>query len=298
MYNNTYEVICFGEILWDVLPQSAVPCGAPMNVAYHLNKLGKSPALITRIGFDDKGKELINLLSGYGISTDFFQVDYHTQTGVVYARLKSNNEVVYDIVKPAAWDYIQWEADFETLIGNASYFVFGSLIARNAQSKNILFQCMEIAKTKVLDINIRSSFLDQKLIEELLKKTDVLKMNIAELHLVSNWYKDYKSDLERVRALKDRFNINSIIVTKGGDGALLHLDETFYSHPGYTVKVVDASGSGDAFLAAIISKLIDRAPPVEALDFANRLGAYVATSKGSCPDYTLSILDRIHILQN
>lgn len=298
MSGNTYQVICFGEILWNVLPKSAVPCGAPMNVAYHLNKLGKCPALITRIGFDDKGKELINLLSGYGISTDFFQVDYHTQTGVLHARLKKDDEVVYDILRPAAWDYIQWEDDFESLLQSASYFVFGSLVARNAQSKNILFQCMEIAKVKVLDINIRSPFFHQKLIEELLEKADVLKMNIAELHLVSGWYNDYKNDLERVKSLRERFNIKSIIVTKGSDGALLNLDETFYSHPGYTVKAAGTSGCGDAFLAAIISKLIDRAPPVEALDFASRLGAYVASGKEACPDYTLSVLDRIHILQN
>ena len=155
MANNRYPVVCFGEILWDILPQGSVPGGAPMNVAYHLSRLGQRPAIITRVGFDDMGKELINIFSGYGITTDFFQIDYKIQTGRVYAEFRENNEVLYNIIKPAAWDFIEWEDDFKPLIQQAEYFVFGSLITRNKQSKNILFKCLEIANTKVFDINLR-----------------------------------------------------------------------------------------------------------------------------------------------
>jgi len=298
MANNRYPVVCFGEILWDILPQGSVPGGAPMNVAYHLSRLGQRPAIITRVGFDDMGKELINIFSGYGITTDFFQIDYKIQTGRVYAEFRENNEVLYNIIKPAAWDFIEWEDDFKPLIQQAEYFVFGSLITRNKQSKNILFKCLEIANTKVFDINLRAPYFNKKIIEELLKKSDILKMNLAELHLITGWFRDYKSNNDRIKLLKERFNINSIVVTNGGEGAILDYDSTFHNHSGYSVKVEDTVGSGDAFLAGIVSKLIDRAPPGEVLDFASMLGAFVASKKGACPNYTLNILDQMHSLKN
>jgi sugar/nucleoside kinase (ribokinase family) len=72
---NKHQIVCFGEVLWDILPTGAVPGGAPMNVAYHLQKLNKNPALITRIGIDKRGQDLMNIFSQQDVCTDFFQVD-------------------------------------------------------------------------------------------------------------------------------------------------------------------------------------------------------------------------------
>ncbi|MEO7765821.1 MAG: carbohydrate kinase, partial [Ferruginibacter sp.] len=253
-----HPVVCFGEILWDILPYAKLPGGAPMNVGYHLNKLGKNPAIISRTGSDELGKELMQVFKSKEIDTSFFQVDEIHPTGKVFAEIKENNEVQYDIVKPVAWDFIQWKDEFSTLVSQAAYFVFGSLITRNKQSKNTLFKCLEIAKTRVLDINLRPPHFSKKTVEELLKKTDILKLNLAELHLITGWFNDYNSDEDRVTLLKEKFFIETVIVTKGGEGALLHINDSFYHHPGYVVTVADTVGSGDSFLAAIISKLIDR----------------------------------------
>ena len=108
-------VVCFGEILWDVLPSGAKPGGAPMNVAYHLKKLGVDPLLITRVGLDDYGRKLIDLLGNAGIDTDFCQIDGTRETGVVYAKPNEFNEVVYDIVYPVAWDFIESEDEVKKI---------------------------------------------------------------------------------------------------------------------------------------------------------------------------------------
>src|SRR5258706_7721080 len=129
--NKTHPVVCFGEILWDILPSGAVPGGAPMNVAYHLQKLDKNPALITRIGNDAEGQQLMKIFSGYDVCTDFFQVDNKYETGKVFANPNEYNEVIYDIVKPVAWDFIVWDDSLSDLVTNAEYFVYGSLAARN-----------------------------------------------------------------------------------------------------------------------------------------------------------------------
>lgn len=280
-----HKVVCFGEVLWDILPSGAVPGGAPMNVAYHLHKQQKNPAVITRIGNDKKGEELLQIFSDYGVCIDFFQVDYEHETGKVYAEPNEHNEVVYDIVKPAAWDFINYEDRLESLVSHAEFFVFGSLAARNNESKNTLLKLLNVAKTKVLDINLRAPHFNRRIVEELLSNADLLKLNLAELELITGWFSKYTSVKDRVNSIIERFNIRNIVVTMGGDGAIIYYNGEEFTHKGYKVKVADTVGSGDAFLAGLLGKLSEGDTPGNALEFASRTGAFVATKKGACPGY-------------
>ena len=284
---NNHQVICFGEVLWDILPSGAVPGGAPMNVTYHLHKQGKNPALITRIGKDEKGEELVNIFRDHGVCTDYFQVDDQYETGKVFAHPNEQNEVVYDIVKPVAWDFIEWDNAYANLITNAEYFVFGSLAARNKTSKQTLLRLLDLAKNKVLDINLRAPHFDRLTVEELMTKTDFLKLNLAELELITGWFSNYTSTEDRLRSVAERFKISKVVVTMGGEGAILFIDGNIFSHPGFSVTVKDTVGSGDAFLAGLLSKMMDNKSPKEALEFANGLGAFIATKTGACPQYNL-----------
>ena len=253
---SQYPVVCFGEILWDVLPNCAVPGGAPMNVAYHLKKLGVNPALITRVGTDDWGKNLIGLMEKSQIDTNFFQVDFELPTGKVNATICENNEMSYDILMPVAWDNIQWNNDFYSLISNSEFFVFGSLATRSEVSRKTLYELLEIQNNyKVVDINLRPPHYNKEVIKDLLSNANLLKLNLSELELITGWISDYKSESERVKMLQDVFHIENIVVTKGGDGALLIVDGVFYAHPGFPIKVRDTVGSGDSFLAALLSIL-------------------------------------------
>ncbi len=284
---NHHNVICFGEVLWDILPSGAVPGGAPMNVTYHLHKLQKNPALITRIGDDEKGKELKQIFSATGVCTDFFQLDHEHETGKVYANMNDQHEVVYDIVRPVAWDFISWNESLNNAVSNAEYFIFGSLAARNDISKNTLFQLLESANKKVLDINLRHPHFNQKIIEELISKADFLKLNLAELELISEMYFNYNDLKDRAKALMDKFHLSKMVVTLGAEGAVLFWEGKEYQHNGYIVNVKDTIGSGDAFLAAFISKWMDNSSPESALQFASALGAFIAGKTGGCPDYQI-----------
>jgi len=284
---NTHKVVCFGEVLWDILPSGAVPGGAPMNVAYHLQKLNKNPALITRIGIDDKGQQLMNIFSGHGVCTDFFQVDGKYQTGKVFANPNEYNEVVYDIVKPVAWDFIAWDDSLPDLVANAGYFVYGSLAARSKVSKDTLFRLLEMAKNKVLDINLRAPHYNRRIVEQLLRKADIMKMNLAELELITGWFSNYTSIEDRLKSIGDKFRLSNLVVTMGGDGALLLMNGEITKHPGFKVAVVDTVGSGDAFIAGLLSQLLDSAGNEATLEFASGLGAFIATQRGACPEYDI-----------
>lgn len=279
------KLVCYGEILWDVLPSGSVPGGAPMNVAYHLQKLNRPVSLITSIGDDNYGTELVNLLSRWGIGTEHCYTNRFHPTGMVYAQPKENHEMAYDIVYPSAWDFILWDDTYDALMQEADYLVFGSLACRNYTSGNTLFKLLESAKKKVLDINIRPPHFSQKMVEQLLQKTDLLKLNLAELELIAGWYSPVQAVKDRVQLIQDRFLIDTMVVTLGDKGALLSMDRNFYQHPGYKVQVADTVGSGDAFLAAFLSQLIDRASPEKMLDFACAMGALIASYRGACPEY-------------
>lgn len=288
MEENTesHQVVCFGESLWDVLPDQVVIGGSPMNVAYHLKKNGQNPAIISKVGLDETGKVLIQTLEKSGICTDYFQMDFDKDTGKVFVKIKDTNHIVFDIVYPAAWDFIDPMAEQEDLVQQASYFVFGSLITRHNQSKNTLFKLLECANTKVLDINLRPPFYNREILNELLAQANILKMNSLELELLTGWFSKYQCEQERIQSIQDQFKIDTIIVTRKHNGAVLCTSDGYYEHDGYKAAVVDTVGSGDAFLAAIISKFIEQAPPVVALDYACRLSAFISLYTGACPDYT------------
>ena len=280
-----YPVVCFGEALWDVLPHKIVMGGAPMNVAYHLKKVGESPAIISKVGLDGTGKALIEMLEKEGICTDYFQMDFEKDTGKVFVKIKESNQVLFDIVYPVAWDFIDWKPELEDLVKRADYFVFGSLITRNKPSRDTLFKLLECANVKVLDINLRPPFYNRTVLEELLSRATILKMSLLELELLTGWFGKYLTIEDRINRLKEHFRIETVIVTLPKNGAVLSTGDGFYAHKGYAADLVDTIGSGDALLAAIISKLMDRASPVEVLDYGCRLSALISSYTGACPDY-------------
>ena len=283
--NKQFDAVCFGEILWDILPTGAQPGGAPMNVAYHLQKLGLRAAMISRIGRDEKGEKLLTILQANGVTTDYVQQDAHHITGIVNATLHETNEVTYEIVHPVAWDFIVPEERLVGLVNGARFFIYGSLAARDKITAQTLFQLVEAARTRVVDINLRPPHFSQALVEWLLESAGILKLNEHELPLLCSWYSKLKQDEEQVKFLQDRFAIPTIIVTKGGEGAMVCHEGRLYSHPGYKVKVADTIGSGDAFLAGFLAKTKEELPIEQRLQFANALGAFIASKQGACPAY-------------
>ncbi|MEJ7913794.1 MAG: carbohydrate kinase [Chitinophagaceae bacterium] len=287
------KVVCFGEILWDLLPAGAMPGGAPLNVAYHLQKLGNTPSLISRIGNDDQGERLLQVLKTHGLSTEYMQTDDVHPTGIVHAFPGANNEVVYDIVAPAAWDFIAATETQSQLPAEADYFVYGSLSSRNDISRATLLQLLEGARTKVFDVNLRSPHYTREVITRLMQGVSILKLNEAELILIGGWYGAGDDAAEGLKQLQDKLHIPTIVVTKGGDGALLLHEGNLYEHQGFKVTVADTVGSGDAFLAALLHGLGSGWKGERALNYASGLGALIASHTGACPAYEAGAIEEL-----
>lgn len=287
MNNSQFSAVCFGEVLWDILPDKKLPGGAPMNVAYHLNQLGIPAAMISRIGDDTLGRELIEYFTSKKVAGDYIQTDPDHDTSRVLAKVEGNR-VTYDIVKPVAWDFIVSNEDIEKVVDAARFFIFGSLGARSEVSRNTLYKLLELADYKVLDINLRPPHYEKKTLEYLLQKSSLLKLNDEELQLLSGWYGWPIGEKEAMKALQDKFRLNTIIATRGENGAIVLHDGEFCEHPGFKVQVADTIGSGDAFLAGFIFGFSEGRPLPEVLEFAGKMGAFMATHPGACPQYQVA----------
>ena len=285
-------VVCYGEILWDIFPTKTKPGGAPMNVAYHLRKFGVDSRMISRVGNDEAGEKLLKLLTEWGIPIENCQIDEAYETGKVIATVLPGNEMSYSIHSPVSWDYITSVVDNDSLVSEADAFVYGSLVTRNETSRETLYQLIEKAKFNVFDINLRQPHYSPEIIEYLLGKCNLLKMNESELELITTWFSN-KKDKEQsaVRFLQEKFNIDEVIVTKGAEGASYYTKSESYSFPAFEVKVKDTCGSGDSFLAAFLSKKFEGESPETCMIYATGLGAFVASHEGACPAYDIAKLE-------
>lgn len=277
------KTICFGEMLWDMLPSGKMPGGAPMNVAIHLKNFENDSTIISRVGHDDLGKKLGEFVAGHGLETHFIQQGETHLTGVVKVNMDDKNNVSYKIVKPVAWDYIQFEEQAAEAIRQADCFIFGSLSARSERTFETLKSYLAIAPLKIFDINLRPPHFEKKSIEYLFNQTDILKMNHHELEIISEWFLSSSDTQERLEQLSNLFQIPTICITMGEDGAMVFHHGKIYQSAGFTIKVADSIGSGDAFLASFISDFLNQIPLNEAIRNACVVGALVAERHGATP---------------
>lgn len=283
---NLPKVICFGEVLWDLLPSGKVAGGAPMNVAFHLNNFGYPTSLISRIGHDDNGRELMKFLKDKGIDTDLVQTDNFYPTSTVKVTLGALGSPSYEIVQPVAWDYLNVSLRNTKAVEGAKAIVYGSLAARTERTRDTLLSLLASASEalKVFDVNLRAPFYSRELLEKLLEKADIVKMNEEELALISGWYFKDKDPFELAKKVKEYFNLTILMITQGGKGAFL-VDgaNEIKSVRARQIKVKDTIGSGDSFLAGFLYQYLNNEPLIVCLEFASRTGALVATMRGATP---------------
>ncbi len=288
------SIICFGEVLWDMLPEGSRPGGAPMNVAIHLKQHGINPWLVSRIGADAEGEKLMQFLSGSGLNLNFIQVDADLPTSKVLVNIDVHKNATYEICEPVAWDNIQLADKLENLAAEADIMVFGSLAARNKITRKTLLQLLENTPAiKVLDVNLRPPYDKRDWIETLLYKADFVKLNDAELLQIAEWNDVKGSEAKLVQWLSGFFCCPQVCVTRGANGAIFLSDGQTVQHAGYKVKAVDTVGAGDAFLAGLIAHLSEGYSPEKALDFACATGAFVASQTGAVPVYSRNAIESL-----
>ncbi len=284
---QTQKILTIGEVVWDIFPDREVLGGAPLNVAYQLHSQGLAVTPVSRIGTDDLGRRTLEEIKGLGLSCRGIQQDPDLATGRVRVTIDNNHEPDFDIVAPAAWDAIALDQALAQVGGEPFLLIFGTLAQRSAISRETIRALRQLATVRCYDVNLRPPFTTPDLVRDSLANAQLVKMNEQELRTVAGWFGiSGPGPRELGAGLRDRFAINTLVVTRGAAGAWLLCPDGFFSHPGFPVRVVDTVGSGDAFFAGIIEGyLAGRAWP-ETLVRANRRGAHVASCNGATPSMT------------
>ena len=282
-----FTIVGLGEILWDLLPTGRALGGAPSNFAYCSSLLGDTGIVASRIGADGLGNDIRESLATFGLSDDFLQIDTEHPTGTVHVELNKRGHPKFEISYPAAWDFLQWDRSLQHLAKTADAVCFGSLAQRSPESCKTIRTFLENLRpqaVRVFDVNLRQSFYSAEVIESSMQQASIVKMNEDEVSRVAELLQMSSNGLAAFsQQVLQRFQLDLICVTRGERGSSVVDKDGTHEHPGFRVEVRDTVGSGDAFTAALVHQYLRGKPADIANDFANRMGAWVASCSGAMP---------------
>jgi fructokinase len=272
-----------------LLPSGKQLGGAPANFAFHAQALGAQGIMVSAVGKDSLGKEILTRLHDLGLETCHLAVDEAHPTGTVSVSLDRHGLPSYVIHENVAWDFIPFTAGLAELAGQADAVCFGSLAQRREGSRQTIRSFLEKTRPgtiKIFDVNLRQKFYNAEIILTSLELAEVLKINEDELPILAKMLKlNRTEEIDVMAALADRFRLKMIVLTKGGHGSILYAGGKAFAHPGHkTEKIVDTVGAGDAFTAAVALGLLKNWAPEQINDGANRLAAFVCSQPGGTPE--------------
>jgi len=280
-------IVGLGELLWDVFPDGRRPGGAPANVAFHASQLGCEGVVVSRVGQDPLGEEILAYLAQQGLSTRWIQRDQQHPTGTVTVQLNRNGHPQYIIHENVAWDYLEMEPGLEELMRKASAVCFGTLAQRSHSTRRTIQKALAATPKECLivyDVNLRRPFVKRDWVEESLVGCHIVKLTMEELHELADLLAIGLSDpVPFARVLQDHFGVETVCLTQGRQGCLLIDPDGVLSVPGVPAKVVDPVGAGDAFTAALIYSRLRGWSREKGAAFATRCGALVVERPGAMP---------------
>jgi len=296
------EFYAFGEILWDCLPSGRHAGGAPFNVSAHLAQIGVSASLISCVGRDPLGDEILQVAKDKGVNAEFIsRARIGLGTGTVLVTVDANGNATYELVQPAAWDEITVPAEALAAVSKSRALIYGSLAGRSPYNLNQLAQLLELeGPLKFFDVNLRPPFADPPLVMELAKRAHVLKMNDGEVGQLAHWLRtgelvpDTPRSLDAIASacatIAEATCASHICVTMAEDGAAMWDRGELVTAPAPRIVVQDTVGAGDAFMAGLMVGLTRGNETKKVLENACRLGAFVASHHGATPLFPAEII--------
>ena len=294
----TLRIVGIGEVLWDLLLTGPQLGGAPANFAYHAHALGAEAHVITRVGSDDQGREILRRFRDMGLQHGAVQIDERAPTGTATVALSGNGLAHFTIQDNVAWDYLVADEKAITLASSADAICFGSLAQRSESSRNAIQKLVASSPAqalRVFDVNLRQRFYTREVIERSLQLANVLKLNDDELPTLAAMFNLTGSTENQVESLARIFNLKVVALTRGANGSLLYqdLEDTRWSDcVSVPVKVVDTVGAGDSFTAALVLGLLTKMDLDEINAVANAVARYVCSQAGATPELPLEFARR------
>lgn len=280
-------VVGMGEALWDVLPEGKKIGGAPANFAYHVSQFGLPSCVVSAIGDDALGKEIIENFTSKGLDQLIAEVPY--PTGTVQVEIDQTGIPLYDIKENVAWDNIPYTEHLDALAKRTKAVCFGSLAQRNVVSRETINHFLDTMPKDddsliVFDVNLRQGFYNKEILCKSMQNCNILKINDEELITVSRMFGYPGIDLQdKCWILLGKYNLKMLILTCGINGSYVFTSGNVSFQPTPKVEVTDTVGAGDSFTAAFIASILKGKSVTEAHTIAVKTSAFVCTQKGAMP---------------
>lgn len=277
-------IAALGEVLWDMFPSGKQPGGAPANFVHHAGRLGADAFLVSRVGRDDAGDELLACLEAHGIPFAYIGRDPQHPTGTVHVTVDVTGQPDYTIREHVAWDFLPWESELASLASQVDAVCFGSLCQRNADSRTTVERFLNATPetcARIFDINLRQGFYTIEILRHSLELATLLKLNTEELNVLSQGLSLSGTPERRLKQILERYSLDLVALTRGQEGSLLVTSEMSSEHSGFPVEVVDTVGAGDAFTAALVLGWLKCKDLDEINRDANRVAGQVCSHKGA-----------------
>lgn len=280
-------IVGLGEALWDMLPEGKKIGGAPANFAYHVSQLGLESCVVSAIGDDALGNEILDVFHEKNLKYQLEKVNF--PTGTVQVDLDAEGVPCYEIKEGVAWDNIPFTEALQTLALSTRSVCFGSLAQRSKVSRKTINRFLDTmpdgeGQCKIFDINLRQNFYDKEIIENSLNKCNILKINDEELVIISRMFGYPGIDLQDTCwKLINKYELKMLILTCGTNGSYVFAsgEVSFLETP--NVNVADTVGAGDSFTAAFCASIIKGKSVREAHKLAVDVSAYICTQSGAMP---------------
>ncbi len=286
-----FTIIGIGEILWDVFPDGKKLGGAPFNFAWHAEKTGLTAGIVSAVGDDDYGNEIMDILGQTSI-INCIEIHPELPTGHVSVKLGQTGIPDYIIHENTAWDHIRLTGRLLKFAEGVDAVCFGTLCQRNSESAATVKSFLQHTKPeslRVFDINLRQNFYSEKIISDLLYLSDILKLNDEELKVVSLMFGVSGEETRILTTLLERFSLKLIVLTKGKEGSRLFagVKRSSQMKPP-SIDIVDTVGAGDSFTAVVVYGILTGLKLEDIHHMANRVAGFVCGKKGATPEYILA----------
>ena len=293
---NKRMIVGLGEALWDVLPEGKKLGGAPANFAYHAGQFlgSENTVAVSALGEDRLAEETIDSLREHGLNYLMPRVPY--PTGTVQVTLDEQGIPTYDIKENVAWDNIPFSDEIQRVAANCRAVCFGSLAQRNVVSRDTIQKFLDATPAdcmKIFDINLRQNFYTPEVIQESMRRCNVLKINDEELVLIGRMFGYPGLDMEnKCWLILGKYNLDMLVLTCGTNGSYVFTPGQMSFQETPKVEVADTVGAGDSFTGSFCAAILSGKPVAEAHRLAVQVSAFVCTQNGAMPTVPAELKDQ------